>query len=358
MTDQPRHVGDDLIAQVLRLRAAEPSAGLLDDIVRSARATPQRRGWWGLGTGPGQLSRRAVQVLAVVLLLAAAAVAAAVGARLLRPEPPAPALLPNGEIVAVRDGVLVAFDPVTHQARDLDLCTDCRLPSWSADGSLLAYVQGGTVVVRDMASGTVQEVATCGGACTDLALSPDGGRVAFADGIVAHVRAVAGGPEVTFAPSNVEDVAWAPAGDELLLGGRNRLHRVPIDGGDPRLLVGDADVDPRAGPIYASWSPDGDRIAYVVDAPDPSLAVPFDYQLWVMDTDGGNRRQVWNIPNCCVRAWGGPAWSPDGLQIGVVAASEGGGTYALWVVEADGSDATVVAGVSPERVAWRPRQEQ
>ena len=80
----------------------------------------------------------------------------------------------------------------------------------------------------------------------------------------------------------------------------------------------------------------------------------FDYQLWVMDPDGGNRRLVWVGPECCVSAWGGPAWSPDGREIAVVATAGGGGGWSVWIVDVDGSNVRKLASVSPERVAWAP----
>ena len=81
------------------------------------------------------------------------------------------------------------------------------------------------------------------------------------------------------------------------------------------------------GPV---WSPDGRQIAYSSD----ENGMP---QLFVMDADGANARQLSDV-------WGEyPAWSPDGSLI-AFASSMGGSTpfgdpdYDVWVMDADGPD--------------------
>ncbi len=83
------------------------------------------------------------------------------------------------------------------------------------------------------------------------------------------------------------------------------------------------------GPV---WSPDGRRIAYSSD----ENGFP---QLFVMDADGSNARQLSNV-------WGEyPAWSPDGSRI-AFESSMGGSTpfgdpdYDVWVMDTDGSGET------------------
>ncbi|HEX6579330.1 MAG TPA: hypothetical protein VF195_00415 [Actinomycetota bacterium] len=83
------------------------------------------------------------------------------------------------------------------------------------------------------------------------------------------------------------------------------------------------------GPV---WSPDGRRIVYSSD----DNGMP---QLFVMDADGSNARQLSDV-------WGEyPAWSPDGSRI-AFASSMGGSTpfgdpdYDVFVMNADGSGET------------------
>jgi hypothetical protein len=85
MSTRPDHPGDDVIAQFLRTRSADPDLGLLEDIVRSVGATPQDRPWLGL---PQTLPpRRALLLVALGLLLATGG-AIGVGSLLLRPDLP------------------------------------------------------------------------------------------------------------------------------------------------------------------------------------------------------------------------------------------------------------------------------
>ncbi len=349
MADQHLRLTDDLLAQVLRARSAEPPPALLDEIVRAAEATPQARGWFRLG--PMQASRRALLIAAIALLLAATG--AAIGARLLLPDP-VPLLHTNGEIVAADEQGLVSVDPATGERAVLEFCDGCRLPTWSADGSTLAFIRAGDVVVRDMASGNELHVARCGTRCSGLSLSGDGTLVAYASNGSARVHDLGTATEEVYSGTGVSDVALSPDGSELLIGGqRGTLRRVRLDGGEPETLV---TVGGSSGPVYATWSPDGELIAYVIDVPFPptdTIQVPWEYQLWVMDADGGNQRKIWTRPGCCMRFWGGPSWSPDGTQIAAVASSPG--PYTLYVVSIDGSLVREVGGVLPERAAWRPK---
>jgi dipeptidyl aminopeptidase/acylaminoacyl peptidase len=344
MADRVR-LTDDLIAEVLRSRSVTPPAGLFDEIVRAAETTPQARGWFRLA--PMQPWRRMVLIAAIAMLLAVAG--AAIGAQLLRPEPEL-LIIPNSGILAADEAGLVSVDPVSGERRVLDFCDGCRLPTWSADGSTLAFVRAGDVVVRDMKSGTERVVTRCGTRCSGLSLSGDGTLVAYADGS-ATVHHLETATEAVYDPTDVTDVALSPDGRELLIGGlAGTVHRVRVDGGEPEKLVS---VGANAGSAYAAWSPDGQRIAYVVVAPfemTDAIQVPREYQLWVMDADGGNRRKVWTRPGCCMRFWGGPSWSPDGTQIAVVAS--GPGPYTLYVIGLDGSVVREVGGVLPERAAW------
>jgi Tol biopolymer transport system component len=188
--------------------------------------------------------------------------------------------------------------------------------------------------------------------CSGLSLSGDGSLVAYANG-AATVHDLETAIEVVYDPTDVSDVAISPDGRDLLIGGlAGTVHRVRLDGGEPEpeVLVS---VGRNAGPAYAAWSPDGRRIAYVVDVPLPAdtVGVPWEYQLWVLDADGGNRQMIWTRPGCCMRFWAGTSWSPDGTQLTAVL----GGPSSVWIVNADGTGAHALASVSSERVAWRPR---
>ena len=54
------------------------------------------------------------------------------------------------------------------------------------------------------------------------------------------------------------------------------------------------------------------------------------WEIYVMNTDGGNALQLTNS----VRADGGPAWSPDGRKIAFVSKRDGG--FEIYVMTAEG----------------------
>ncbi|HAA75621.1 TPA: hypothetical protein DCE37_10915 [Candidatus Latescibacteria bacterium] len=57
--------------------------------------------------------------------------------------------------------------------------------------------------------------------------------------------------------------------------------------------------------LHPDWSPSGDQSAF-------ASGERLDREIWVMDSDGSNRRQLTpNRPGIS----GAPAWSPDGSQI-------------------------------------------
>ena len=94
-----------------------------------------------------------------------------------------------------------------------------------------------------------------------------------------------------------------------------------------------------AGP---SWSPAGDRLAYLASGDGES------FLLYVANADGGNERLLPGIYSHI-----NPAWSPDSTRIAVV--SELGSTVRLTLIDPDGkADAIVIEGDLPsEPVAER-----
>ena len=82
--------------------------------------------------------------------------------------------------------------------------------------------------------------------------------------------------------------------------GDSEIYVMDIDGSNPlRLTINPArDYDP-------SWSPDGEKIAYVRNQAGR--------QVWVMDADGGNQKRLTQMGKNEL-----PTWSPDGSRIAFV----------------------------------------
>jgi len=76
---------------------------------------------------------------------------------------------------------------------------------------------------------------------------------------------------------------------------------------------------------YPAWSKDGKKVAYSSDRSG-------NLDIWVMDDDGNNKRQLTTNPGTDER----PAWSPDGKKI--VFVSDRIGSINLWIMDSDGTN--------------------
>jgi Tol biopolymer transport system component len=111
------------------------------------------------------------------------------------------------------------------------------------------------------------------------------------------------------------------------------------EGGDVRNL-GTRDW----GDKRASWSPDGERLAY-----DSWHVGHRDFDIWVMDADGSGKRQLTTSPLRDVL----PAWSPDGRWIAFSRKRAASAVEDLWLIHPDGTgERRLVRDAST--CAWSP----
>jgi Tol biopolymer transport system component len=185
-----------------------------------------------------------------------------------------------------------------------------RLKPGVFTGDLFSMNQNGTGLRRITRTGNVS---------VQLALSPDGTRVAFAG--------TSGDP--------LRD-AW-------------NIYVVGADGSNLRQLThaaGHGDIIPPRSPRWAinewpSWTPDG-RIRYFHDTAHRGVPGP-GQGLWEMNVDGSHARRL--VPDWIPTE---PAWSPDGTRL-AWASSKG-----LAVGEPGESHAVVVPGHDIFTPAWSP----
>jgi Tol biopolymer transport system component len=116
------------------------------------------------------------------------------------------------------------------------------------------------------------------------------------------------------------------------------IYTINVDGTGERKLTDTTGLD------TPTWSPDGQRLAFVSDRDDGNS------ELYVMDSDGTHQRRLTNTPE--EESW--PAWSPNGEQIAYAIDPNGDST--IWVMNTDGSHRTQLAsGFFP---TWSPDGER
>ena len=135
---------------------------------------------------------------------------------------------------------------------------------------------------------------------------------------------------------------WSPDGRRMMVVAnlesprRYDLYSIGLDGTGLVKLRDDA----RDG----SWSPDGSRVLFA------SMS-DGDLDLYVMDANGGNLRQLTNTPEMDYQ----PAWSPDGRRIAFVYIPAGSGAkHDVHVMNADGSGRRAVTETAADEqvVSW------
>lgn len=255
---------------------------------------------------------------------------------------------------------LMVMDPDGTGVRRLTRTDGDVAPSWSPDGTKVVYTRATAVEGCDF---TV---------CRQI-------WIVDADGTDAHGLAPA---------SAIRGAAdWSPDGDRLVFDQSLRdafgefhpdetdIYVMNVDGSDVRQLT-----DGPGASGGASWSPDGDRIAFTREVEGESGIIETD--AYVMNSDGSEQRRLTHDGESSFSAWlpngeqiavargtdatvmlpvmsifvlnldgsgertllppgedvGGPVWSPDGSQIAFIR-NDDLGDSGIWVMDADGGNA-------------------
>jgi len=184
-------------------------------------------------------------------------------------------------------------------------------------------------------------------------VSPDGKSVAFTSDRDGRSRiwikqfATAAELPLTEGPMDTEP-QFSPDGSMVLFtrwtNGIPSAFRIPSVGGEPRKII-DRAVD-------ATWSPDGQQIAFVR----PEEAVPnrpTSASLFVAKSDGGTPRSLKSYEGSNIVH---PRWSPNGERIAILVVSGGSANFSVRIVTvANGADEKVPIATAHTRslaVVW------
>ena len=209
-------------------------------------------------------------------------------------------------------------------------------PSWSPDGKKIAfssYRNGGNIQIFVMDSDGQNPIRLTGGVNDwNPAWSPDGQKIAFDgfgdeefDGEAWNLEIYVMDSDgknrkrLTDSPKSNLNPSWSPDSKRIAFEstrhGATEIYVMDADGSKQERLTNNGVADD-----YPAWSPDGQKIAFSsslvflgVDAQEG------DYEIYVMDPDGNNRRMLTN--NVVHDA--GPSWSPDGQLIAYESWSKG-----------------------------------
>ena len=125
--------------------------------------------------------------------------------------------------------------------------------------------------------------------------------------------------------------SWSPGGKRIaFVSGRDRnleIYVMDTNGRNQRNLSNNP-VNDR----HPSWSPDGKHIAFTSSGDRKIADLHANWQIYVMDTDGGNRR---NLTKNASRDEN-PSWSPDGKRIAFDSYRDG--NHEIYVMDTDGKN--------------------
>jgi len=240
----------------------------------------------------------------------------------------------------------------------------CTNPTWSPDGSRIAYERSRDIYIVDWDGGNGRWLVEGIDDARDPVWSPDGSKIAFImEGRIESISPDGDSRETLMVLSELMDpldpsissLTWSPDGSMLVF--EMSLHVqdesedsmesgaetnddiwvFAIDSGDLRQLTThpESDRDPM-------WNPDSQRIAFISDRAGDH------WDIWVTDIEGN---ELWQLTTNPGLDWE-PSWSPDGTQI----AFASGHDTNIWVMDADGSNKRQLTESSADNhhPAWNP----
>ena len=345
---EPETLVDDALGRVQRSRRLPawllPEWWIPMQLTMQARAVP----------------RLATMLLVVILLIAALVAIALVGSTRRLPNPFGPAA--NGLVAYVSNGQVYAANPDGSNPSQLTFGEgSASTPVWSRDGTKFAYrMMGPTSNPSNMSDSDLVVVdadgtnpITIDRGANDISpanWSPDGRWLVYArmDGGYDQVFiAAADGSRPPVRIGNPATVNWSPIfspdGTKIMYfvgQDGDGIGVMNSDGSDWRIL----NTTPFTSIDSATWHPDGDRI--VVAATGATEAT----DLWILHVDGSPEQRL-RVPE---QAEVGPSWSPIGDRLAYLTSGDGV-SWLLHIADADGTNERLLPGIYGHiNPAWSP----
>ena len=242
-------------------------------------------------------------------------------------------------------------------------CTNlmCQAPSWSADGTRIAFEQRslvaggypgpGRIWILDLNNQTVTPLLSDNQQLGTLPRwAPLGDKLAYYNPVknLVTVLDTASGQRTEMSSDLGDSGAWSPDAQQLIylqiftIGTDSAAHLLRID--LPSTIITPVlPMTPSNNATFAAWSPSGTLVAFGLQASGvQQKGTPFGPQIWVSQPDGTGAHAITNEQGF---SYDRLAWSPDGEWLAATRSDlqTPNAKPEVWLMRKDGSDRHLLA---------------